>query len=205
VRNQGQTPQRDTADLVTNAGGKIMGDGRYPFPDTSDFSSMLLPRAQASCAKVLGLCNAGGDTANCIKQAQEFGLMKSMRVAATLIQSTDIKAISLATVGGLYCSESCYWDLNDRTRARNDRVKTKTVSGVWPNMTQAGDYGVTPHPVYLFQARRRPRASSPGTWPGHRNDPGRANVRSAERGRLPAGEGLTCDEGLTCRVHLSRA
>ncbi len=140
----GQTLERDTADLVTKAGGKVLGDVKYPFPDTSDFSSMLV-RAQASGAKVLGLCNAGGDTANCIKQAQEFGLMSSMRVVAMLIQSTDVKALGLATVGGLYYSESYYWDLNDRTRAWNDRVKSKTVNGIWPNMTQAGDYGVTLH------------------------------------------------------------
>jgi branched-chain amino acid transport system substrate-binding protein len=31
------------------------------------------------------LANAGGDTENCIKQAQEFGLMKTMKVAALLI------------------------------------------------------------------------------------------------------------------------
>lgn len=36
---------------------------KYPFPETTDFSAMLVS-AQASGAKVLGLANAGGDTEN---------------------------------------------------------------------------------------------------------------------------------------------
>ena len=32
----GQTLERDTAALVQKAGGKIMGDVKYPFPDTTD-------------------------------------------------------------------------------------------------------------------------------------------------------------------------
>lgn len=140
----GHSLESDTSALVKKAGGTIKGHVLYPFPQTTDFSAMLV-QAQASGAKVLGLCNAGGDTENCIKQAKEFGLMNSMRVVAMLIQSTDIHALGLATVGGLYYTESYYWDLNDRTRAWNSRVKTKTVNGIWPNMTQAGCYGVTLH------------------------------------------------------------
>jgi branched-chain amino acid transport system substrate-binding protein len=140
----GQALQRDTTQVITALGAKVLGDIRYPFPDTTDFSSMLV-RAQASGAKVLGLANAGGDTANCIKQAQEFGLMSSMKVAALLIQSTGVHALGLDTCQGLRWSESYYWDLNDRTRAFNDRIKTKTPNGIYPNMTQAGDYAVTLH------------------------------------------------------------
>ena len=69
----GQQLQRDTTSFVTAAGGKVLGASPYPFPGTTDFSSFLL-QAQASKAKVLGLCNAGGDTVNSIKQAHEFGL-----------------------------------------------------------------------------------------------------------------------------------
>jgi branched-chain amino acid transport system substrate-binding protein len=56
-----------------------------------------------------------------------------------------VRAMGLETAAGLRWSESYYWDLNDRTRAWNNRVKDKTPNGVWPNMTQAGDYGVTLH------------------------------------------------------------
>ncbi len=141
----GQALERDTTGVVKAAGGKVIGSVRYPFPDTSDFSSLLL-RAQASGANVIGLCNAGGDTANCIKQAHEFGLMGGkVRIAAMLIQSTGIHALGLQAAQGLRYSESYYWNLNDRTRAFNDRMKGKTANGIWPNMTQAGNYGAVLH------------------------------------------------------------
>src|SRR3984957_8318017 len=140
----GHVLEEDTTKIITAAGAKVLGSVRYPFPDTSDFSALLV-RAQASGAKVLGLANAGGDTENCIKQAQEFGLMGKMKVAALLIQSTGVHALGLQTAQGLRYSESYYWDLNDRTRAFNNRIKGKTPNGIWPNMTQAGDYAVTLH------------------------------------------------------------
>jgi len=140
----GTATQRDTTKFVEAEGGQVLGSQLYPFPETTDFSAMLV-RAQASGAKVLGLANAGGDTQNCIKQAQEFGLMQSMKVAALLIQSTGVHSLGLATSQGLRWSESYYWDLNDRTRAFNERIRTKTPNGIWPNMTQVGDYAVTLH------------------------------------------------------------
>jgi branched-chain amino acid transport system substrate-binding protein len=140
----GQTLQRDTAAIVTKAGGKVLGSIAYPFPETTDFSTHLL-RAQASGAKVLGMAMAGADTENCIKQAHEFGLPTTMKLAALLIQVRGVRALGLETAQGLRWSESYYWDLNDRTRAWNDRVRTKTPNGVWPNMTQAGDYAATLH------------------------------------------------------------
>ena len=63
----------------------MLGSVAYPFPETTDFSAQLV-RAQASGAKVLGLCMAGADTENCIKQAHEFGLISTMKIAALLIQ-----------------------------------------------------------------------------------------------------------------------
>jgi branched-chain amino acid transport system substrate-binding protein len=140
----GQTLQRDTSGIITKLGGKVLGSVAYPFPDTTDFSTHLI-RAQASGAKVLGLAMAGADTENCIKQAHEFGITQSMKLAALLIQVRGVRALGLDTAAGLRWSESYYWDLNDRTRAWNDRVRTKTPNGVWPNMTQAGDYAATLH------------------------------------------------------------
>ena len=142
----GQALERDTTEVVKAAGGKVMGSVRYPFPDTTDFSALLI-RAQASGANVIGLCNAGGDTENCIKQAHEFGLSSGgkIKLAAMLIQSTGIHALGLPASQGLRYSESYYWDLNDRTRAFNDRMKGKTANGIWPNMTQTGNYGAVLH------------------------------------------------------------
>src|SRR5580693_3714155 len=95
----GKALQRDTTDFVTGAGGKVLGSVAYPFPGTTDFSSYLI-QAQASGAKVLGLANAGGDTVNAIKQAHEFGLNNSMKIAALLMFINDVHALGLDTAGG---------------------------------------------------------------------------------------------------------
>ncbi len=139
----GQQLQRDTTRFVTEAGGKVLGASQYPFPDTTDFSALLL-QAQESGAKVLGLCNSGGDTINCIKQAHEFGLQNKMKIAAMLFYNSNVHALGLDTAQGLLLTESFYWDLNDRTRAFMNRIKSKTPNQ-WPNMVQAGDYASTLH------------------------------------------------------------
>ena len=139
----GQQLQRDTTSFVEAAGGKVLGSTKYPFPATTDFSSLLV-QAQASGAKVLGLANSGGDTINCIKQAREFGLTAKMKVAAMLMYNSNVRAIGLEDAQGLLLTESYYWDLNDRTRAFNERVRPKT-SNQWPNMVQAGCYASTLH------------------------------------------------------------
>jgi branched-chain amino acid transport system substrate-binding protein len=139
----GHQLQSDTSGMVTAAGGKILGSQAYPFPGTSDFSSFLV-QAQSSGAKVLGLANAGADTVNSIKQANEFGLNKSMKLAAMLMFITDVHALGLDTAKGLNLTESFYWDLNDKTRAFTNRVKPKTANN-WPNMIHAGCYSATLH------------------------------------------------------------
>src|SRR4051794_31492343 len=55
---------KDASAVVEANGGKVLGSTFYPFPTTTDFSSMLL-RAKASGAKVLALGNAGADPAWC--------------------------------------------------------------------------------------------------------------------------------------------
>jgi len=139
----GQQLQRDTAAFVTAAGGKVLGSRVYPFPDTTDFSSLLV-QAQSSGAKVLGLCNSGNDTLNCIKQAAEFGVNKQMKIAAMLMYNSNVHALGLETAQGLLMTEAFYWDLNDRTRAWMERIKSKTPNQ-WPNMVQAGDYASVLH------------------------------------------------------------
>jgi len=139
----GQQLQRDTAAFVTAAGGKVLGSRVYPFPDTTDFSSLLV-QAQSSGAKVLGLCNSGNDTLNCIKQVAEFGVNKQMKIAAMLMYNSNVHALGLETAQGLLMTEAFYWDLNDRTRAWMERIKSKTPNQ-WPNMVQAGDYASVLH------------------------------------------------------------
>ncbi|HUN44060.1 MAG TPA: ABC transporter substrate-binding protein [Acetobacteraceae bacterium] len=145
----GKQLQADTTKFVQAAGGKVLGSAPYPFPGTTDFSSFLV-QAQASGAKVLGLANAGGDTVNSIKQANEFGVNKSMKLAALLMFITDVHALGLATAKGLVLTESYYWDLNDGTRNFCNKIKAKSPNN-WPNMIHAGCYSATLH--YLKTAK----------------------------------------------------
>jgi branched-chain amino acid transport system substrate-binding protein len=131
--------ERDTTNFVKQAGGTVVGSVKAPFP-TSDFSSYLL-QAQASKAQVIGLCNAGSDTVNSIKQAGEFGITQTgVKLAGLLVFISDVHALGLQTAQGLVLTESFYWDLNDRTRAFTNRVIKKT-DGFHPGMGQAGVYG----------------------------------------------------------------
>jgi len=139
----GKQLQSDTTTLVKAAGGTVAGSTLYPFPGTTDFSSFLV-QAQSSGAKVIGLCNAGGDTVNSIKQINEFGINKSMKVAALLMFINDVHALGLDVAAGLNLTESFYWDLNDKTRAFTSRVKDKTPKN-YPNMVHAGCYSATLH------------------------------------------------------------
>jgi branched-chain amino acid transport system substrate-binding protein len=139
----GKQLQGDTTAVVQAAGGKVLGASTYPFPGTTDFSSFLV-QAQASRAKVLGLSNAGADTINSIKQAHEFGINKTMKIAALLMFISDVHALGLEVSQGLNLTESFYWDLNDGTRAFTKRVLPKTPNN-WPNMAHAGCYSATLH------------------------------------------------------------
>ena len=120
----------------------MLGARVYPFPETSDFSGPLV-EAQASGAKILGISGAGVDLVNIVKQAHEFGIQKTMNLAALIAYSTDVRAMGLQVAQGLRLSETYYWDLNDRTRAFQERIKSKVT--LWPNMSQAGNYSCTLH------------------------------------------------------------
>jgi branched-chain amino acid transport system substrate-binding protein len=146
----GHQLQEMTSKVIEQSHGKVLGASRYPFPGTSDFSSFLLT-AQSSGAKVLGLANAGSDTINSIKQAHEFGLSNKMTVAALLMFITDVHGIGLPTAGGLYLTESFYWDMNDRTRAWAKRIQPKMPGNLIPNMSQAGDYASALHYLRAVQ------------------------------------------------------
>ncbi len=139
----GQALQRDVTSFVTEAGGKVVGSIKYPFPGTTDFSSLLL-QAQASGAEVLGLANAGADTINSIKQAQEFGLTPKMKLAGLLVFISDVHSMGLPVAQGLVLTDSFYWDLNDRTRKFSERLKPKNPARR-PTMVQAGVYSSALH------------------------------------------------------------
>jgi len=145
----GHSLEKDTGDVVKNAGGKVLGAVRHPL-GTSDFSSFLL-QAQTSGAKVVGLANAGGDTANSIKAAAEFGITRKQSLAALLMLLTDVHAIGLNTAQGLYLTEGWYWDLNADTRAWADKF-SKVMNGRKPNSNHASVYSATLHYLKAVQA-----------------------------------------------------
>ncbi|CAH0185138.1 ABC transporter substrate-binding protein [Roseomonas sp. CECT 9278] len=141
----GHALERDTGNFVRAAGGRVLGQVRTPFPGTTDFSSFLV-QAQASRAKVIGLANAGGDTINSIKQAAEFGVTRrGVKLAALLMFISDVHSLGLQTAQGLVCTETFYWDLNDRTRAFTGRVVPNMPQGLRPGMAQAGCYSGAMH------------------------------------------------------------
>ena len=139
----GHALERDTGNFVRAQGGRVVGNARYPFPATTDFSAFLL-QAQSSRAKVLGFANASTDTVNCIKGAREFGLHRSMKLAALLMGVSDIKSLGLESGQGLLLTESFYWDLTDRTRALTQRVRAKNQDRP-PAMVPAGCSGAVLH------------------------------------------------------------
>ena len=132
----GHALERDTANVVKAAGGEIKGQVRAPL-NSSDFSSFLL-QAQSSKAQILGLANAGGDTINSIKAANEFGIGKTMKLAGLLIFINDIHSLGLNVTQGMQFTDGWYWDQNDETRAWATKFEAKLKRK--PSMIQAGDY-----------------------------------------------------------------
>jgi branched-chain amino acid transport system substrate-binding protein len=146
----GHALERDTAKFVEAGGGKVLGAVRHPL-STADFSSFLL-QAQGSGAKVIGLANAGGDTINSVKQAAEFGIMKSgQRVAGLLVQFPDVHALGLATAQGIVMTASFDWSLTEATRAWTARF-LKLNGGKPPSMIHAGTYGGVLHYLKAVKA-----------------------------------------------------
>ena len=145
----GHALERDTAKVVEDNGGKVLGKVRAPL-NTADFSSFLL-QAQASKAKIIGLANAGGDTINSIKQAAEFGIVEGgQKLAGLLVFISDINSLGLQTANGLQLTESFYWDQNDATRAWSKRFFDKMKRE--PTMVQAGVYGAIMHYLAAIKA-----------------------------------------------------
>jgi branched-chain amino acid transport system substrate-binding protein len=154
----GHALERDTGAAVTDAGGKVLGAVRHPFP-ANDFSSFLL-QAQSSGAKVVGLANAGADTTNAIKQAGEFGLVAAgQRLAGLLVFLTDVHSLGLQTAQGLVITTGFYWDKDDETRAWSKKFAEKH-NGSMPTMIQAGVYSSVMHYLKAVDAAKTDEAKA---------------------------------------------
>src|ERR1700691_5853677 len=136
----GYALEKDTSEIVTTNGGKVLGSVRIPL-NSSDFSSFLL-QAQSSKAKVIGLANAGLDTTNSIKQAAEFGIVNGgQKLAGLLMTIAEVNGLGLQAAQGLVLTEGFYWDRDDKSRDLANRFFART--GRMPNMIQAGTYSAT--------------------------------------------------------------
>jgi branched-chain amino acid transport system substrate-binding protein len=132
----GSQLQNDTSAVVKAAGGNIVGSVRHPL-SASDFSSFLL-QAQSSKAQILGLANAGGDTINSIKAANEFGITKTMKLAGLLMFINDVHSLGLKATQGMYLTDSWYWNRDPESRAWSRKFFEKIKR--MPSSLQAADY-----------------------------------------------------------------
>jgi branched-chain amino acid transport system substrate-binding protein len=132
----GHSLEKDTGDVVKASGGTVVGAVRHPL-NASDFSSFLL-QAQTSKAQILGLANAGGDTINSIKAANEFGVTKNMKLAGLLMFINDIHSLGLKTTQGMYLTDAWYWNQSPEARAWGRRFFEKMKR--MPSFLQAGNY-----------------------------------------------------------------
>ena len=132
----GHALQNDTANVVKASGGTVAGAVRHPL-SASDFSSFLL-QAQSSKADILGLANAGGDTINAVKAANEFGITKKMKLAGLLVFINDVHSLGLKNTQGMYITDSWYWNQNAETRAWSRKFFEKFKR--MPSSLQAADY-----------------------------------------------------------------
>jgi branched-chain amino acid transport system substrate-binding protein len=140
--------QAEASKAITALGGTVVGSVRHPL-NNPDFSSFLL-QAQASNAKVIAFANAGSDTINSVKQAQEFGLTKDHVIVAPLVYISDIHSMGLPMAQGLTYIEGFYWDLNDDTRAWSKRFFERRKA--MPTMTHAGVYSAVSHYLKAVKA-----------------------------------------------------
>jgi branched-chain amino acid transport system substrate-binding protein len=144
----GHSLESDTAAVVKANGGEVKGAVRHPL-NASDFSSFML-QAQASKAQIVGLANAGGDTINSVKAANEFGLTKNQTLAGLLLFITDIHSLGLKTSQGMMLTDAWYWDMNEETRKFGRRFFEKMKR--MPSFDQAGVYSAVTTYLKAIQA-----------------------------------------------------
>mgnify|MGYP003334974138 CR=1 FL=1 len=178
----GHSLEKDASDIIKSEGGKIIGSVKHPL-NNLDFSSYML-QAQASNAKVVGLANAGGDTINAIKAANEFGLTKNQKLAGLLVFINDVHALSLNVTKGMQLTESFYWDLNEETRKFSRRYFERMKK--MPNMLQAGAYSSTLHYLNAVKATGTDETTKVMAWMKANpiNDVFVKNGRIREDGRM---------------------
>lgn len=139
----------NTSAVVKSLGGEIVGNVNAPL-STNDFSSYLL-QAQSSGADVIGLSNAGQDTVNAIKQANQFRIVQGgQKLAGMLVFITDIQSMGLDIAQGLQFTSAFVWNQNDETEAWSRKFFDR--HGAMPTMVHAGVYSAVTHYLEAVKA-----------------------------------------------------
>jgi branched-chain amino acid transport system substrate-binding protein len=147
----GTAIQRDLAELLGEAGGKVVGIVKHPW-GSPDLSSFLL-QAQASPAKVIALASGPPDNINAIKTASEFQIIQPGRqLVSLLFFLSDVRAIGLPTAQGLVFLTGFYWDRDDETRAWSQQFYA--IQGKMPTEIQAGVYSSVRHYLKAVSAAK---------------------------------------------------
>ncbi|MBP2231247.1 branched-chain amino acid transport system substrate-binding protein [Azospirillum agricola] len=145
----GHALEKDVSEVLKANAGTVVGAVRHPL-NTADFSSFLL-QAQGSKAKVIALANAGADTANSIKQAQEFGIPQGGQTLASLLMfPTDIHSLGLPAAQGLVLMDGWNPERDDDSRAFAKAYTART--GRMPSMIQTGNYSAVRHYLKAIEA-----------------------------------------------------
>lgn len=133
----GHSLRDNTGAVVEDMGGEVVGNVNAPL-STNDFSSYLL-QAQSSGADVIGLANAGQDTVNAIKQANQFRIVQGgQKLAGMLVFITDVHSMGLDIAQGLQFTTAFVWNQNDEAKEWSERFSER--QGAMPTMVQAGVY-----------------------------------------------------------------
>jgi branched-chain amino acid transport system substrate-binding protein len=132
----GHDLEKDATAVVEQRGGKVVGSARHPL-NTADFASLLL-QAQSSKAQVVALASAGADTVNAIKQAGQFDIMRTQKIAALHAFVTDVHSLGLEVAQGLIITSGFYWD--DTQGTRDFATRFLKEHGRMPTREQAGVY-----------------------------------------------------------------
>jgi branched-chain amino acid transport system substrate-binding protein len=157
----GKAIQADATKAVERANGKVLGTAVYPFPETTDFSAILV-QAQSTGAKVVAFGVGGADFVNLMKQSHEFGLDKTTQLVGLTGFITDILGMGPTIAAGTVLTENFYWDMNDVTRAWTKRVRLQLSRGAVPNSMQAGNYAATLHFLKTVKALGPEKAKGAG-------------------------------------------
>ncbi len=146
----GNALEKDATAIITKDGGKVLGSSRHPI-NSPDQSSYLLS-AQTSGAQVIALANSGLDTLNTVKQAAQFGMVRSGKQTFTPLLSliTEIHGMGLPNAQGMILTNGYYWDQDERSRAFGQRFFS--VHKKMPTMMQAAVYSAVLNYLKAVQA-----------------------------------------------------